>query len=156
MASRDFELEYSSDENTLEHIEAFRAVDQPIISHPFPFDTDDSSSESCGPYTCDTESQSGLSTPSTPGTPSTSLGTAFSFVGLSSQQTSEEETFVTPKPKRKKPERKARYNFKKGHIPYKRRIVETHLGGILPPRWNVLQIRFTATCAFRVAERAIM
>ena len=82
MASRDFELEYASEENTLENTEAFRAVNQPLICHPFPFDTDDSHSESYGSYTCDTESQSGLSTPSIPGTPSTSLGTAFSFVGL--------------------------------------------------------------------------
>ena len=66
MASRDLELSYSSNENTVENTETFQAVEQPLIFNPSSSNTDDSSSESCGPYNCNKESQSELSTPSIP------------------------------------------------------------------------------------------
>ena len=121
MASQEhFHLEYVSDEDIPEPIEAFRSADLPIIFNPSPFQSENSSSESDTPL----ESES-TSAPTTPCTPSTSLGTSFSFCGLSSQ-TSEEELFVTPsKPKRKKYVRKPKYNLRKGHPLY---VKHTHIG----------------------------
>ena len=127
MASQvDFQLEYCSDEEIQEPIEVFRSADLPILTNPSPFNSEESSSESDTPYEIDSLSRpSTPSTPTTPSTPSTSLGTSFSFIGLSSQ-TSEEEVFVTPsKPKRKKYVRKPKYNIRKGHTLF---VKPTHIG----------------------------
>ena len=105
MASRDIVYDSHSDEDIPEPIESFRSVDLPIISNPSPYDSSDSSSGE-SEYT---ESPSTPSTPTTPASPSTSLGAAFSYVGLSSQ-TSEDPSFSTPKPKRKELFKK--FNFK--------------------------------------------
>ena len=78
MASRDIGYESNSDEDIPEPIESFRSAQQPIISNPSPYDSDDSSSSDSE----DPESQSRPSTPTTPASPATSLGAAFSFVGL--------------------------------------------------------------------------
>ena len=123
MASKEFELTYSTDEEIHESTETFSPADLPIISIPSPFQTEESASEVDLPITSDTESTSRPSTPSTPVT--ASLGTAFSYVGISSQ-TSEEEVFVTPSnPKKRKYVKKRSQYFRKGVLPSAKRSFES-------------------------------
>ena len=123
MASKEFELNYSTDEEIHESTETFRPADLAIISIPSPFQTEEFASEVDLPITFDTESVSRLSTPSTPVT--APLGTAFSYVGISSQ-TYEEEVLVTPSnsKKRKYVEKLSQY-FQKGHLPFAKRSFES-------------------------------
>ena len=112
----------SSDEESPQVIHRFRYSDLPNISIPSPFQTEDSSSEFDTAFTSDSVSRT--SPPSTPGTPSGTLETAFSFARLSSQ-TSEEDVFVTPSnPKRKKYTKKRLQQFQKGHVPHLRTNTE--------------------------------
>ena len=112
MASTDIHYESFSDEDIPEPTESFRSADLPIISNPTPYDSDtSSSSESEYP-----ESSTIPSTPTTPASPATSLGAAFSYVGLSSQ-TSDDQLFHTPQPKRKRLVKRKQYHYKKGVSP---------------------------------------
>ena len=109
MASReDTEYDSSSGEDLPETTKTFRSADLPFLSHPSPFNSSDSSSGS----------ETSPSRPTTPASPATSLGASFPFVGLSSQ-TSEEQLFSTPQPKRKKYVKRRRpFQFKKGVTPF--------------------------------------
>ena len=109
MASRDIYYDSLSDEDIPEPTESFRSADLPIISNPTPYSDESSSSVSV-----DTDSLSCPSTPTTPASPATSLGAVFSHVGLSTQ-TSDDQVFSTPKPKRKRLVKRKVYPFKKGH-----------------------------------------
>ena len=107
-----------SEEHIPETIETFRASDLPIICNPSPFNSEDSSSESDSPSF--TESVASPSTPTTPASPATSLGAAFTYVGLSSQ-TSDDQHFSTPKPKRKKYIKRRKFHYTKGGSPWVQR-----------------------------------
>ena len=134
MASRDIDYESNSDEDIPEPIESFRSADLPIISNPSPYDSDYSSSSDSE----DPESLSGPSTPTTPASPATSLGAAFSSVGLSSQ-TSDDLSFTTPKPKRKRLVKRKIYPFKKGVTPFFQRSSKS------PGRETVKVVRPTSS-----------
>ena len=63
-------------------------------------------------------SETSQSRPTTPASPAMSLGASFSFFGLSSQ-TSEDQLFSTPQPKRKKYVKQRRpFQFKKDVTPF--------------------------------------
>ena len=107
MASTDIHYVSFSDEDIPEPTESFRSADLPIISKPTTYDSDTlSSSESEYP-----ESSTIRTTPTNPASPATSLGAAFSYVGLSSQ-TSNDQLFHTPQPKRKRLVKRKQYHYK--------------------------------------------
>ena len=112
MASHSFILEFTSSEEEFEaQPSRFNIVDLPNLQIPSHFQSDTSGCES--PTSPGSNVASGPETPATPLSPGSSLGGAFSFIGISSQ-TSDGEPVTPRAPRERKYVKKRSFRYKKG------------------------------------------